>query len=638
VPDLRDDQHPKIWSVLFTGETTKRLEAVDLLSKIDLEWPVAWFSLLLADSDAAVAKASFSALRKRGKSVIPLLSLQRLSPLSKVRQYAVRLIGEFGSLGEIQDVIASLFDPVVDVREEGRRAVESILNRSLDVASHNSKQRHLIRDLIDLFASLSSVSQRNVRSVMVSSLLAISVENPDDFWEVFPGVNPSGRSAIELEIISRPTARRIDLLYHGLVAGGHDMPEKALTLIDRLLNKDTISDHVDSLHRLPHEVRIAVLRFLADRGILNTFFEYFPWVRRELRTRFLRLFGGDFGEEFFSFQLTLLENPNPLLIATLIENFLSFERSIPYPTLQLLLKHPSAPVKRAAAQYLLYRGNQQAVRDLMPLLKEQDPEISRLVVKTIGRISRDYLIDHFSQISEIERRSLTRIMQRIDQDFVESLTDTLGGLDEEDRVHMTLILAELTEHPNARETIENLLTDQNERVRASAVRGIGHMKAEEIDDATIRGLFNDPDPRVRSNLIESLPVEKKVQWSEKIEESTHSDIPRERANAVLAMFEIGRVDAEIALMQMLRHPDSWMRTSGLWVLARVDCPHLMFKALDLVEDVAPHVRIHALRSIMRKGNQDLARQITPALSDPNSDVREAAHQAIKAQMGIDYRG
>ncbi len=638
MPDLRDDQHPKIWSVLFTGETSKRLEAIDLLAKIDLEWPVAWFSLLLADSNSAVAKAAFAALKRRGKAVIPLLSLQRLSPLPKVRQAAVRLIGEFGGLGEIQDVIASLFDPVVDVREEGRRAVESILNRSLDMVSDNPKQRQYIRELMDLFASLSSVSQRNVRSVMVSSLLAISVENPNDFWEVFPEVNASGRSAIELEIISRPTLRRIDLLYHGLGAGTHETQEKALTLIDRLLNKDTISDHVDSLHRLPHETRSLVLRFLADRGIINTFFEYFPWVRRELRTRFLRLFGGDFGEEFFSFQLALIENPNPLLISTLMENFLSFERDIPYTTLQQLLKHPSVPIRRAAVQYLQFRGRHQAVRDLMPLLKEQDPETSRLVVKTIGRISRDYLIDNFSQLSDTERRSLTHIMQRIDQDFVQSLTETLGGLDDEDRVHMTLILAELAENPTARETIEGLLTDQNERVRASAVRGFGHLPSGEIDDTTIRSLFNDPDPRVRANLIESLPIEKKGQWIERIEESTHSDVPRERANAVLALYEVGRSDAEIALMQMLRHPDSWMRTSGLWVLARVDSPHLMFKALELVEDTVPHVRVHALRAIGKRGNQDLARQLTPMLSDSNADVREAAQEALRAQMGLDYKG
>ena len=638
MPDLRDDQHPKIWSVLFTGETPKRLEAIDLLAKIEMEWPVAWFSLLLADSNPAVAKAAFSALKKRGKAVIPLLSLQRLSPLPKVRQAAVRLIGEYGALGEIQDVIAALFDPVVDVREEGRRAVESILNRSLEADSDSPKHRQFIRELMDLFASLSSVAQRNVRSVMVSSLLAISVDNPDDFWEVIPEVNASGRSAIELEIISRPTVRRIDLLYHGLVAGSPEMAEKALTLIDRLLNKDTISDHVDSLHKLPHETRVVVLRFLADRGILNTFFEYFPWVRRELRTRFLRLFGGSFGEEFFSFQLALIENPNPLLISTLIENFLSFERNIPFTTLQQLLKHPSAPIRRAAVQYLQYRGNHQAVRDLMPLLKEQDPETARLVVKTIGRISRDYLIDHFSQLSEIERKSLTHIMQRIDQDFVESLTETLGGLDDEDRVHMTLILAELMDDPGARETIEGLLSDRNERVRATAVRGLGHLPSGEIDDASIRNLFNDSDPRVRANLIESLPIEKKEQWIERIDESTHSDVPRERANAVLALFEIGRADAEIALMQMLRHPDSWMRTSGLWVLAHVDCPHLMEKALDLISDPAPHVRVHALRAIAKKGNQDLARQVTPALSDSNADVREAAQQTLRAQMGLDYRG
>jgi HEAT repeat protein len=637
VPDIREDQHPKLWSVLFSDDAPKRLQAIDILSKVNIEWPVPWFALLLADNDATVSAAAYLALKKKGSLVIPMLSLQRLSPLPKVRQLSVRMIGEMGDLSSIQDVIASLFDPVVDVREEGRRAVEVILNRSLDRGSKDATQRLQLKDLMKLFASLTSVSQRNVRSVMVASLLTISVENPDEFWEIYPAIETPGKNAIELEIISRPTPKRIDLLYRGLLADYQGVPEKNIALIERLLNKDTISDHVDSLTRLPPNHRMKTLRFLATKGTLTSFFEYFHWVRRDLRIQFLRLFIGEFGEEYINFQLSLLENPNPLLVPTIVDNFLSYERQIPYANVQGLLRHPSTVIKKAMLQYLYLRGRHESVRDLMPMLRDEDSEIVKLVIRTIARISRDYLIDHFTQLSENERRGLTQIMQRIDETFVESLTDILGGLDDEDRVHMTLILAELANHPVAQESIQALLSDHDERVRASAVRGFSHIPVDFQDDETIERMFKDSDPRVVANLIESLPIEKKNQHVERIEEAARSPLPRVRANAVLALFTIESPEAEFLLMQLLRHPDSWMRTSGLWVLARVDTPHLMDKALDLCFDQFPHVRVHALRAIQKKGNADMARQITPALSDPISDVREAAHLAIKAQMGLDYR-
>ncbi|MCC6731875.1 MAG: HEAT repeat domain-containing protein [Candidatus Omnitrophica bacterium] len=637
MPDIRDDQHPKIWSVLFSDDTEKRLTAIDILSKVDVEWPVAWFSLLLADSNQAVAAAAFSALKKRGKPVIPLLSLQRLSPLSRVRLGAVRVIGELGDMQAIQDIIAALFDPVVDVREEGRKSIEAILNRSLQVTSRDQSSQRTLDDLMRLFASLSSVAQRNVRSVMVSSLLVVAVENPKAFWALYPQIEAPGKNAIELEILSRPTPRRMDLLYQGLVSQDPAVAEKLLSLIERLLNKDSISDHVDSIQKQPPEKCRAVLEVLAARGVLATFFDYFHWIRRDQRVSFLRLFAGEFGEEYAPFFRTLLENPNPHLVPALIENFLTYEHELPYKIIQGLLRNPSGVVKRAAAHYLYYRGQYEAVRDLMPLLRDEDPETAKSVVNTLGRISRDYLIDNFSELSEKERLQLTHVMQRIDENFVDSLIDLLGGLDDEDRVNLTLLLADMARHPGASESIEELLEDASEKVRASAVRGMAQIPADQLDDENIRRLFEDPDPRVRANLIESLPLEKKQAWVEKIQEATHSPVPRERANAILALFDLGLSEAEIPLMQMLRHPDSWMRTSGLYVLGRVDTPHLMFKALELCSDPFPHVRVHALRAISNKGNADLARQITWALSDPVAEVREAAHLAIKNRMGLDYR-
>lgn len=636
--DIREDQHPKIWALLFCEDTAKRLSAIDVLSKITVEWPVSWLALLLADPQTRIASAAFEAIRKRGRSALPLLSPQRLSPLFKVRQGAVKMLGEFGDLSCLHDIIPALFDPVVDVREEGRKAMEAVLKRGVETSLGGSlRGNEETEEAMWLFARLSAVSQRNVRTIMVTSLMTLSADHKEAFWELFASMDSQARSAVEHEILSRPNIQRVQLLYHGLVSGNPATAERALSLIDRLINKDTIGDHGESLVRLPAKQRSEAMDLLSEKGLLSTFFEYFPWIRRDLKVAFIKLFQYDTGERYIKNLLNLLDDPNPQMVAAVIEDFLTFQKELPDAALQKLLKSPSPPMRRAGVQYLHFRGQQNSVKVLMPLLRDEDIGIVRAATKAISRISRDFLIDHFTSIEPVERRSLAQLMSRIDPGFVEGLTELLGSLDEEDRVNLTQILADLAEHPSAGQALGDLILDASDKVRATAVRGMEKMSSDQLSDEAIAKLFGDPSPRVRANLIESLPLGKKRAWAEQIETAARSSVPRERANAVLALFQLGQGDAEIPLMQMLRHPDSWMRTSGLWVLGRVEAPHLIHKAMELCDDPIPHVQVHALRAVGKKGTLDMIRELTPYQNSPHLDVREAAQEAVRTRLGVERR-
>ena len=637
MPDIREDQQPKVWALLFCNNQEQRLAAIDILAKVDVDWPVSWLALLLEDKKPAVSNAAYQALSKRGKSVLPLLSIQRLSPLPKVRQLVIRLVGEYSDLSSVRDVIPSLFDQVVDVREEGRKALETMLSRSLDNASRDPAQSESLGEHMKVFADLAAVSQRSVRAIVVACLMSLSVEQKAKFWQLFPDMDIHAKSAIEHEILTRPNFDRIQLLYNGLTADNPDVPDRAYRIIERLINKDNINNHIETLDRQMSNERTRALEYLSDKGMIGTFFEYFPWVRRDLRIPFLKMFQNDFGERFWNYLETLVEEGNPHLIGALMDNFLTYRRDLPDDILHALLEHPSPLCQRSALNYLYYRGTQPSVGRLMGLINEEDPQTSKLAVRAISRISRDYMVDHFNEMTEGERNQLAAILQRINPNFIENLTNLLGGLDEEDRIHLTQILAGLGKEPAAAEALAELMDDPDEKVRATAVRGFSEGEAEELPDEVIDRLLTDPDPRVRANTLESLPEAAKECRIERIEEMARSEVPRERANAVLAMANLGRSEFEIPLLQMLQHPDSWMRTSGLWVLSRVDAEHLMDKALELCDDSFPHVRIHALRAIGKKGTEDMGRQLTPYLSDPVGDVREEAHAAIKLQTGLDYQ-
>jgi HEAT repeat protein len=623
--------------LLFSEGTEKRLAAVEVLSKVDVEWPVAWLALLLADPDFTVANAAYQAIRIRGKPVLPLLSVQRLSPQPKVRQAVIRLLGEFGDLADLQEVVSSLFDPVVDIREEGKKSVEAILARALHGAGEGIGNQESIDDSMRFFASLTSVPQINVRAVMVACFLSLSEKNPAMFWELFPAMEIRAKNAIEHEILTHPNPHRIGLLYYGLVTHDPNVPVRAIRIVERLLSKDTISHHVESLTGLSIKDVKKALDLLAQAGMIGTFFEYFSWVRRDLRLPLLRLFHDEVGERYSTYLQGILKDANPHLVPTLIDDFLTFREDLPLSILRGLLENSSPVVQRSAIRYLHFRGDQHAVRYLIPLAGAEDPHTARPAVKAIGRISRDYLVDHFSELSDRQRLEMARMLQRVDEDFIESLVEILGGLDEEDRIHLTRILSQVSDNPDAERVLKTLMEDPSERIRATAVRGLETMDPAKSDPEQIDRLLSDPDPRVRANTIEFLPIEEKKKRIDRIEVAAGSESPRERANAILALYELGQGDYEIRLMQMLRHPDSWVRASGLWALSQIDCPHIMYKALELCSDSAVHVRVHALRAIGQKGDKELARQLTPWLSDPASDVREAAHKTIEKQLGFNYR-
>jgi HEAT repeat protein len=637
MPDIREDQHPKLWSLLFGPEQKKRLEAVDLLAAIDVEWPVAWLSLLVADADPAVSRAAFQAIRGRGPQALPLLSVQRLSPLPKVRQSVARLYGEFGDLYDLHDVLPALFDPAVDVREEGRKSTEAILNRSLSRGDPRSETELPLEESMRLFAALAAVPQLNVRSVVVSCFLTLSVNRPQTFWELMPQIEQKARSAIEHELLTHPSPERIALLYHGLVASDSGIADRAVVLIERLLNKDTIGDHVESLARLAPSDRKTALKLLSAKGLVGSLFEYFPWIRRNLRLNFLQLFQDEIGEKYSKYLGDLLGEANPHLVPTLIDNFLTFGEALPQQRLKGLLENPSPVVQRAAIRYLHLRGRQNSVQHLIPLASSDDPQTARAAVKAVSRISRDYLIDHFASLSDDQRRKMTQTLARVDPNFVDGITEVLIGLDEEDRIHLTSILSELGDHSEAQKALGELMDDPSDRIRATAVRGLAQMDVSSHDSDQIDRLLADPDPRVRANAIECLPLAEKMKRRDRIELAARSESPRERANAVVALAAMGSEEYELALMKMLRHPDSWMRSSGLWALSQVDLPHLLFKALELCSDSEPHVRVHALRAIGKKGNREIARHLSPWLSDPYSQVREAAQKAIEKQMGLNYQ-
>ncbi|MCA9414652.1 MAG: hypothetical protein KC917_00215 [Candidatus Omnitrophica bacterium] len=481
MPDIREDQHPRLWSLLFSDDKEKRLAALKILSKVDVEWPIPWLSLLLADPDLQISKTSYRSLRKRGPDLLPFLSLQRLSPVPKVRQMAIRLYGELSDLNHLEDVLPSLFDPFIDVREEGRKSINQMVHRTLDALEEDPDSRELVDRSMELFAALSAVPQLNVRTIIVATFLALSVENREKFWKLFPEMDVHARNAIEHELLARPSFNRVQLLYYGLVSEDQKLVDRAVVIIERLLNKDSVTDHIESLSQLSPAKRERALRTMGERGLVNTLFEYFQWIRRNLRLPFLQMFKDSFGERYFSQQQRLLEEGNPQYYPTLIDNFLTFRQDLPSSLIEASLDHPSPVVVRSAIRYLNFRGKQESVRALLPIASSSDTQSASLAIKAISRISRDYLIDRFNDLSPRQRLEMTKVVQRIDSQFIQSITEVLGSLDDEDRVHLTSILSEVPDDPDAKKVLNQLMADKDESIRATAVRALSKMDLSDKD-------------------------------------------------------------------------------------------------------------------------------------------------------------
>ncbi len=239
--------------------------------------------------------------------------------------------------------------------------------------------------------------------------------------------------------------------------------------------------------------------------------------------------------------------------------------------------------------------------------------------------------------------------------------------------------------PEAQKSLVGALKDPNFEVRVAAARALGQMKAADCANALAASL-RDPDATVRLSAAGALrsigwkpSTKDEIAWFELALGSTPAAVPAQdvpppdedvrnrdtafyrrvaaetlrekndprriqlllaqvrghdslvRLSAIHDLGEVNDPQATQVLLDLFRDPDKEVRLAAAKVLAtREDSPPAHF--LGLLQDSSSEVRLAAVQFLGRIRHEQIVHVLSPLLSDPCSQVREATATAL-VQMG-----
>lgn len=221
----------------------------------------------------------------------------------------------------------------------------------------------------------------------------------------------------------------------------------------------------------------------------------------------------------------------------------------------------------SALEILRGAGSLSDIQVILPHIKSRNTSIVKAAVNAICNIIREKLVVHFNELEPNVRKKLSTLMESLDPAIINEISKDVFSDDKDRRLRAVQILGLLKKNPQIRFILAKLITDRDEKIRATAINLLGKIVGPN-DHRTILSLLSDKDKRVRANTIEaleSLGDKKLVPILIRFKSDQNNRI---RGNVLKALYSLGYTDIENDLLGMLESHNEFMIASALWVLTQ----------------------------------------------------------------------
>ena len=282
--------------------------------------------------------------------------------------------------------------------------------------------------------------------------------------------------------------------------------------------------------------------------------------------------------------------------------------------LQAFLTDPDERLVRMAAREIVRRRPPDFETVLLQRMTSAPPSVRRVIARAIGQAGFEHYWQRFDRLPRPVRRQAGRAMFKILPDALQRLQRRLTDGPVEHRVKAMQMAQELGVADALRQTLVQLCTDPNPRLRSKAVSVVGGVESVPADVLVDR-LVNDADARVRANTIEALEAKGDRQFLPVLaQRARDAATARERANAVKALHTMKVSTAGGQLLLMLRDERPDHRVSALWALRQIGWWQLLGEVGRLAKsDANLKVRRYALAVL--RGVAEMA-NAQPAAQEP----------------------
>jgi HEAT repeat protein len=263
--------------------------------------------------------------------------------------------------------------------------------------------------------------------------------------------------------------------------------------------------------------------------------------------------------------------------------------------LQSFLNDADERLVRMAVREIVRRRPPEYETALLQKMTAATPSVRRVIGRAIGQAGFEHFWQRFDRLPKSVRRQAGRAMFKILPDALQRLQRRLTDGPVEHRVKAMQMAQELGVADALRQTLVQLCTDPNPRLRSKAVSVVGLVESLP-PDVLVDRLVNDADARVRANSIEALEAKGDRQFVPVLAaKARDAGTARERANAVKALhtMKVSTASGQLALMLRDERPDH--RISALWALRQIGWWQLLGEVGRLAKsDANLKVRRYAL--------------------------------------------
>ena len=218
-------------------------------------------------------------------------------------------------------------------------------------------------------------------------------------------------------------------------------------------------------------------------------------------------------------------------------------------------------------------------------------------------------------------RAMLRIEPLLDIKMVRTLLDTKDLSSREDLekradtergLRLLEIMAAISDGARILPVMAQLLRHPSSKVRSKAALLVGRSN-KNYQWVEQRQL--EPDPRVRSNALESLwgvdsEGARQVLWAASADPDN-----RAAGNAIYGLYQLGEAGAIPLILRMLEHAQEEFRTTAVWIIGETGDPRFLPVLANLMGDVETKIRAAVFRGIAK-----LKKNEAKYSGQPNLDV------------------
>ncbi len=252
------------------------------------------------------------------------------------------------------------------------------------------------------------------------------------------------------------------------------------------------------------------------------------------------------------------------------------------------------------------KGTLSDLPTIMPLTKHDKAIIQKTASNTVCNIIREKLVTNFNDLEPELRKKLGTLISNLNPSIVTEISKDIYSEDNERRLRSVQTLGLLKKNPQIRTILAKLVTDRDEKIRATAVNLLGKIVGPH-DQEIILSLLNDKDKRVRANTVESLESLGNKRMIPILQRFRKDPNNRIRGNVLKTLFTLDNIDIKQDLLEMFETNDNFMMATALWVITQTKLHS------PAIEDVCGHCMLSDNEMVL-----DNARKALTALNSPRS--------------------